>query len=357
MTNSSGAPQNIDTSKVSTPQFPIEDYLEKAGKEHSLQNLRALRLTFKKQSDKAVSFVGAGISKPLGVPDWSDLMIALVEECTDLAMRYFAETVADNGRRQFRGSVRPEEYPRIADEVFNALGYQRYTEIIKQHMQPTINTTTATLQQLVLAVSVHLTTNFERYIEATYNYLERMIRNSGGTFARTLTVKDFTQATDYPSSSDPDWLCYLHASVDRGIFVLPEREYKRVYKHVGGAGDVHECIKHFFRHHHLLFVGFSFDDPYVKGCVERIAAELEQSDQIYKKQQRDYGRDYSPREQRHFLLIDSGPENAIWHGRGQDKEYYFADWHRLGILPIVYEAGRHVFLQYLFEELAGLAKR
>ena len=92
-----------------------------------------------------VSFIGAGTSKPLGIPDWEPLM-------NDLCAK--AEIKGFNGELPNA----QKEWPQFAQDIYDYLkehGYSdHYFKTILSNMILKITSTTATLENLVLALDV-----------------------------------------------------------------------------------------------------------------------------------------------------------------------------------------------------------
>jgi len=99
-----------------------------------------------------VSFIGTGTSKALGISDWERLMSRLCAKAKELGF---------NGKLP---NVK-KEWPQFAQDIYDYLieteCSDHYFNTILSSMIPTITSTNATLENLVLALDVHLTTNFE----------------------------------------------------------------------------------------------------------------------------------------------------------------------------------------------------
>ena len=349
--------QNNMTRPGFSSQLNLEGYIEEYGRDHSFKNLGLLRSTYRANPNRIASFVGAGVARPLGVGDWSTLMKELVKSAPNVDANY--PTLGEEN-----STIGADQYPRIADEILEELGpdQDKFMDIIRSLTQHNEMSSTPPLEFLVKAIRIHLTTNFDGCIESTYDHLEEIMRESGG-FGRRPTVKYYTEAINFRTSNNEDWICHLHADLDNNIFILAERDYKTVYKHAGGASEVHDCIKHFYLSHHLLFVGFSFDDPYVYECIRSISDEKRRGEQQYHRQFTSYSREFRPRNQAHFLLIDSSKGNTKWQEllhpeesgkEAQSMQDYFEYWQQHGVYPIVYKSGQRIFLELLFKELSRI---
>jgi hypothetical protein len=343
----------------SSSQISLDGYIEEYGRDYSYANLKLLHSTYLGNPDRIVSFVGAGVSIPLGVGDWSTLMRELVKSTPNVHAKY-------PSLGEERSTIGADQYPRIADEILQELGAnsELFMDKIKLLTQHSTMTSSAPLEALVLAVRIHLTTNFEKCIETTYDHLNEISQDLG-VFGRTPTVRYYTQALQFRTNSHEDWICYLHADLFNDIYILAESDYQTIYKHAGGANDVHGCITQFYTDHHLLFVGCSFADPFVLDCIRSISEEQRRSNQRYQSQFSFHRKTFQPNDQAHFLLIDSGTSNTKWqellrpgkHGEEASLMVdYFDYWQRLGVHPIVYKPGKHVFLEWLFKDLRRMSR-
>jgi hypothetical protein len=287
-----------------------------------------------------VSFLGAGVSKPLGISDWSNLIDDLWKEANKLG---FKESIPDD----------KDQYPDFAERIFKFFEQKKkeslYFDAITKRMAPSINSTSLTLVYLTFSVDIHLTTNFDRSIEHAYHFREELATFLSVTNKYTKPLLYFLK--DFDTSLNGPSIYYLHGSVNEGIYVLKKSDYDMFYpsvsKSVGtSVRGLEECLKYFYGHKNIIFIGCSFEDPYVRSFFFDLAKEVERERLATSSFYGQGGQSCSFRDLRHFLLIEEG--NKFIEGYGEElfpklKEYC--------IHPVIYQKDKHIFLEYLFKRL------
>lgn len=223
------------------------------------------------QKQHFIVFAGAGVSRSTGVPTWRALLEALEFAC------YGEKKVClDN----------PEEYPRIAQELHNYLVEHDkanvYEQIISEQLQAR-NAYHSTEQREIVAITGHIvTTNFDLTFEDAIN----QTAGDPEDFIQTLPCFDVSKMNqDY-------LLTYLHGNKNDCI-VLKTDDYEIFYPSVskrreGCSRVLEEFVRHLYKYHTLVFVGFSFGDPYLKKLLRIIHDELAREDAIHDKVSRMY---------------------------------------------------------------------
>ncbi len=338
----------------------LENYLEKYGKTYSQEHLRMLQEIVRATPDRLVSFVGAGISKPLGTSDWKSLMEALLAYAGEDTTRKYEELIeksADN-------NLDPKDYPLVADWILGDLpSADDFHELVsKFYSQHKLQTTSPILEYLVLAIRIHLTTNFERCLENTYDHLSELANYLHGTFSHSPTIRYFQGKASFPTSIHDHWIYYLHADHTANRYVLADTTYREVYETQNDTFTTTEYIEHFYKGYHIVFAGFSFDDIYVKNCFTRISKDYRLGSVPGKS-----GNISVPlsSDRKHFLLLSSSGQNALWNRfrkkvepgtEGLAMKRFFDHWKEMGVYPIVYSSGQHVFLERLFKNLCRVKR-
>lgn len=288
-----------------------------------------------------VSFTGAGVSKPLGISDWDNLIDDFLKEASQIG---FNESKPSD----------KNEYPDFVESIFkvfekagkNAL----YFDTIRKRMVPSINSTSLTLVYLTFSLDIHLTTNFDGSIEHAYRFL--------GQLANLLSVTNkYGEPTlyflkDLDTSSKGRSIYYLHGSVNEGIYILKKSDYDMYYPSVSkllgvSARGLETCLKYFYEHKSIIFIGCSFEDPYVRSFFFDLAKEVEKERLLTNGFYGQGGKSCSYRDLRHFLLIEEGNKFITDYGKevfSKLKEY--------NIYPVIYQKDKHIFLEYLFKRLS-----
>ncbi len=213
-----------------------------------------------------VVFAGAGVVSDTGVPStWSQLVKALALE---------ADLPIDVTR------LDPEEYAEKTEEIYQHLVSlnkgSRYFEIIREKLRPRVSTwSTAVFDILDMCMHI-VTTNFDDVFERTY---ERYAELNPGRPAHpeTHSLPDFTH--DRPQNSHK--IDYLHGRADEHHIVFKKSDYNTYYPSVSKThGDpcLEEYLTHIYSTYTMVFVGFSFDDVYVRGCLRKAYQTLVERD-------------------------------------------------------------------------------
>jgi hypothetical protein len=338
----------------------LDGYLEKYGKVYSQAHLKMLLDITRATPDNLVSFVGAGISKPLGSIDWKSLMESLLDyagECT-------IEKCEALKAKSATSDLDPKDYTRVADWILGDLPSEdKFHELIgKFYSQHKLQTTSPILEYLVLAIRIHLTTNFERCIENTYVHLGELASHLNGAFSDLPTTHYFQGEASFPSSRGDHAIYYLHADHIGNKYVLADSTYKEVYETQADNINTTKYIEHFYNSYNIVFAGFSFDDSHVMKCFERLSKDL--GNGSIRRNAGEAG-EPSSQDRRHFLLCPSSGQNTLWNRynravepgtEGLAMKRFFDHWKALGIYPIVYSSGQHVFLQRLFSDLCRVKR-
>ena len=284
-----------------------------------------------------VSFTGAGVSKPLGISDWDNLIDDLLKEANQIG---FNESKPNDKR----------EYPGFVESIFKVFEKAGkpalYFDTITNRMVPSINSTSLTLVYLILSLDIHLTTNFDVSIELAYRYL-RQTHNFLSGEPSLYSLKDLDTSSKGPS------IYYLHGSVNEGIYILKKSDYDMYYPSVSKLPGVstrglETCLKYFYEHKNIIFIGCSFEDPYVRSFFFDLAKEVEKERLLTNGFYGQGGQSCSYRDLRHFLLIEES--NTFITDYGNEM---FAKLKEYNIYPVIYQKDKHIFLEYVFKRLSG----
>jgi len=317
----------------------LETYLHPDPQGQNIRNLKSLMELYSK--DRTVSFIGAGVSKPLGIPDWEQLLNNL-SKCANKYYNFQSQLPQNS-----------KEWPAFAEKIYNEFNQnnnsQKYFEIVSERMKPQINTTTLTLVKLVLAINIHLTTNFDSSIENAYKFLNYLSEYFGESEMRidyrTYYIPDFS----FDTGSNPA-IYYLHGNVEKNIYILKKSDYEKFYPSVSSITNsskaLEEFLKYYYKNKNIIFIGFSFQDYYIREFFLNLAKEIERENQIHMNLYRQSGGSYAIPEIKHFLIIGSGTSEFRKFG-----DEIFNNYQSFNIYPIIYHNEQHIFLEKLFEEL------
>jgi hypothetical protein len=288
-----------------------------------------------------VSFTGAGVSIPLGISDWDNLIDDLLKEASQI------------GFHESKPSSK-SEYPGFVESIFKVFEKagktSSYFGTITKRMVPSINSTSLTLIYLVFSLDIHLTTNFDGSIEQAYRF--------SGQIADFLSVtKQYGDPSlyflkDLDTSSKGPSIYYLHGSVNEGIYILKKSDYDMYYPSVSKLSGVsirglENCLKYFYEHKNIIFIGCSFEDPYVRSFFFNLAKEVEKERLLTNGFYGQGGQSCSYKDLRHYLLIEEGNDFITDYGKD-----IFPGLREYNIYPVIYQKDKHIFLEYLFKRLS-----
>jgi len=218
-----------------------------------------------------IVFAGAGIPRETGIPDWKSLLKALLTECP-----------IDNIDVD---TINPNEYPSIAQRVYDNLKSQnkedKYYEIIKEQISPR-NAPYSTAQlEIVTTTNWIVTTNFDTTFEYAFEkkFEERKIN-------KKLNIQSLPEFK-MQNYLNEDSIIYLHGKADERFIIFRRDDYENYYPSVSkkrdGSKDLEDYLKYLYKNYTIVFIGFSFDDFYIKEAFKYIYEETMYSDQIASK--------------------------------------------------------------------------
>ena len=155
---------------------------------------------------------------------------------------------------------------------------------------------------------------------------------------------------DVPRITDASLIYYLHGSIDRGNYIFKKTDYETFYPSFSSSKEpanfqLESFLKDRYRYNSIIFLGFSFDDCYVRDFFERVAKEIEMEQEIATDFYSQSQKAYEKRSIKHFLVINAG---VLEDKTGIDIHGEFEAMH---IYPIIYQNGQHIFLEKLFQNL------
>lgn len=224
-----------------------------------------------------IVFAGAGVPRKAGIPDWRSLLKALLEA------NPLDNVDIDNADSK--------EFPDIAQKIFDSLKQENreddYYKAIKDNIKPTEVPYSTQQFEIVTTTNWIVTTNFDTTFEFAFKKKFQVERVRKQPYVETLP--EFSMKNLFSEES----IVYLHGRANEMFIIFKTDDYEQYYPSVSqknGANDVEEYLKYIFKNYTIVFVGFSFDDFYIRTAFKNIYMELKRSDKIASAK-----RDYSPR--------------------------------------------------------------
>jgi hypothetical protein len=288
-------------------------------------NLKTLINSFDK--DSFVPFIGAGPSTVLGAPDWDDLITKL---CTSFSLKKFRKTKHDN---------KSVDYAKTFSKLFSKLKKRGITNIefynkLFDCMKPTKTEATWFHLKLVKLFDSFITTNYDSPIEKAFE--EYHTKPPIKYFFSCYGINNFTGC-----------IVYLHGHKEINFCIIKKEDYDYFYPSVSkknGIPILEEFLTEIFTSKNIIFVGFSFNDFYIKNFIHYLYSK-----ESFKKchywilsEYTDSFSEIIEREKEYKRLGLSD--------KATDEVNKFFDG-KMNIKPIVYKKDQHIFVEKLFEKL------
>lgn len=222
----------------------------------------------KYQDKKLIPFIGAGLSIPFQLKSWSHLIGELKE--TFCKQEYWAAIDFELNSNEYQIAIENiKKYGGIGDQPIQELIADSYSIRITD-MKEKIDSNYLDLNKENF--KIFLTTNYDRFIEDHVSGINRF--NS--------LIEYNSNVQRLFSSTNEKYLFHIHGSVSNpSSIVISEEKYKELY--YDKVFD--NMMKVFSSSYSFLFLGFSFNDAFVKKLV---------------KEHKDYFKGT------HYLLVQSG---------------------------------------------------
>ncbi|MBN1971847.1 MAG: SIR2 family protein [Candidatus Delongbacteria bacterium] len=301
---------------------------------NSMQTARRELIEDLSQRDFIV-FAGAGISEPTGIPLWKGLLKALEKE------QPLAGVEID----------KVEEYqcPNIAQMLYLEFDKKNkipdYHKIIQDKMQSTKLPHTPLQEEIILASNGKIaTTNYDNTFESAFQKLKR----------RQLIQSDYTFQTlsnlNCEKSRLKNNITYLHGKFDETEIIFKTADYEKYYPSHSNRqkSSLEKFLKYIYLESGLaiIFVGFSFEDPYVIKTLERNYAEIKMNNPKILENVKHYALLESKVEENDINL--SEPKKMLLEKMAKENKRL----NEINITVFRYEYAQHKQLDDLFEGIS-----
>jgi hypothetical protein len=203
-----------------------------------------------------VPFVGAGMSKSAGCPEWREYLLKL---CVDASLDPDAMRVR---------LERSGDYEGVTNDLVAALGVNRFNLDFERDFKTPDDIAGAVSLLPKLFDSSCITTNFDRVLETVY-------ANDARTFLEKVTGRGQAGAFFRAIPAGERYLLKLHGNLDNAAErVLSKQEYDLAY---GNDGNIHfECpipklLRRLFSSYSFLFLGCSLSADRTIQTFMRVA--------------------------------------------------------------------------------------
>lgn len=259
-----------------------------------------------------IPFVGAGMSKSVGCPEWKEYLLGL---CDDAAL----DPDAMRDRLENNG-----DYEGVMNDLVQALGENRFNLDFERDFKTPDDITGAVTFLPKLFDNSAITTNFDRVLEKVYE-------NDGKAFVEKVTGRGRANAFFRAIPAGERYLLKLHGNLDNAAErVLNKAEYDTAY---GNDGNIHfdyplpKLLKRLFCSYSFLFLGCSLSADRTIQSFMRVA-QLE-------------GQDNLPH---HYAILASPADTD----KKREIDQRLADAH---ITPLWYPEGEHNHVEEILQLL------
>ncbi|ODS37483.1 MAG: hypothetical protein A7315_13465 [Candidatus Altiarchaeales archaeon WOR_SM1_79] len=215
-----------------------------------------------------IVFAGTGVTGDTGIPrSWKRLLEELLKSASINNINI--------------DKVDPKEFPDIAQKIYDSLKRQNredgYYGIIKKNLTPTMTPYSTQEYDILLTTNWVVTTNFDTTFESALD--RKFETNEENKIPRIDSLPDFKKENLFERES----IVYLHGSVDERFIIFKTSDYENYYPSVSeknGSKKLEEYLKYIYENYRIVFIGFSFDDQYIRASFENIYEELKRDDEI-----------------------------------------------------------------------------
>jgi hypothetical protein len=259
-----------------------------------------------------IPFVGAGVSKSAGCPDWKEYLLGLCGDAhlDESAIRYRLEVNGD--------------YEGVMNDLIQALGENRFNLDFERDFKTPVSVTGAVTLLPKLFDNCAVTTNFDRVLESAY-------ANEDRPFVEKVAGRGMANAFFRAIPAGDRYLLKLHGNLDNAAErVLNRAEYDAAY---GSDGNIHfdsplpKLLRRLFTSYSFLFLGCSLSADRTVQTFMRVA-QLE-------------GQDNLPH---HYALLPSPAD--VSKRQVIDERLAYAH-----ITPLWYPEGEHEYVEQILELL------
>jgi hypothetical protein len=259
-----------------------------------------------------IPFVGAGMSKSAGCPEWKEYLLGLCDDAAldPDAMRDRLENIGD--------------YEGVMNDLVQVLGVNRFNLDFERDFKTPDEITGAVTILPKLFDNSAITTNFDRVLEKVYE-------NDAKAFVEKVTGRGRANAFFRAIPAGDRYLLKLHGNLDNAAErVLNKAEYDTAY---GNDGNIHfdyplpKLLKRLFSSYSFLFLGCSLSADRTIQTFMRVA-QLE-------------GQDNLPH---HYAILASPADSD----KKRTIDQRLADAH---ITPLWYPEGEHNHVEEILQLL------
>lgn len=204
--------------------------------------------------DRAVAFLGSGLSLAAGLPDWPGLLKELAGQARD------AGQVDDREYQQLVDWAGQNDFLMLADALVHLLGRSNFVGVMKERFGG-VNSPTDVHRELTrVPFAAYVTTNYDTLLEDAWSKVrsERL---------EVFTYDDRSELRD-PFRNRRPFLVKVHGDIHGpDTLVLGLQDFRRV---IHEERAYREFMEDVLRRYSLVFLGYSLSDPDVLNMLDEL---------------------------------------------------------------------------------------
>lgn len=215
-----------------------------------------------KRKDNLVIFAGSGVAKECGLPNWEGLV------------EHLKKYLIQKGQ-SFDEQMNKYDLPmqaQIVYETFKEIFPTNYKNIffseIDGFMKPSLWPHTACQEEIIHTCEKIVTTNFDNSFESAIKTYCKFSHKKQNIYSRSFPKLNYIK---FINSTEDYKVAYLHGNTGQHLIFIKD-DYEKFY--CGTNNTLYDFYKQLWQNNTLLFIGFSFEDYYVKEVFNKIFFEL-----------------------------------------------------------------------------------
>lgn len=206
--------------------------------------------------DRAVAFLGSGLSLAAGLPDWPGLLKALADQA------HAAGQVTDLERTQLIEWAGQPDFLMLADALVNKLGRGNFVRFMKDKFGRVTTPTEVHRELTRVPFAAYITTNYDTLLEDAWSEVNR-------TRLEVFTHEDQSELRD-PFRNRRPFLVKVHADIHGpDSLVLGLQDFRKVIHENRAYSRFMEDVLSRFS---LVFLGYSLSDPDVLNILDELVS-------------------------------------------------------------------------------------
>lgn len=207
-------------------------------------------------SERIIPFLGAGISTPLGLPDWKELLLQLKRGLTEKDTEQY-ETLISRG-----------DYLRALTFLNRYSGFFKDKRLIKREITNIIKSKyNKNLDDNLHNIRDILKLNSDFYITTNY---DNALTDYRDEFVMPLCIDEIEDTQELLNEKEHR-VIHLHGHIDKPkSMIVDEDDYNTLYSDPRITSKLYSILGN----RKLLFIGFSFNDRYFKDLYSKIIENI-----------------------------------------------------------------------------------